>query len=418
MLRRPALLVRPGDGCAIAFASMSSDRPVIGALDGLRGLAALLVAAYHAWLLSGEAPLGGGALRDALSSGYFAASFFFVLSGFVLLWPVALRGGEFGSIRRYARRRIARIVPAYYVALAVGVVLLPLLFTRDIGIGDVVTPESLLAHLLLVHNEARLVPGYDGALGLGVNPAVWTLSVEWVFYCALPLIAAPFVRRPLVFLALAAVVAVGGRIALGAVELSQRNEALLLSSAPMHALDFAFGMAAACLVAQRRELLGTVPRARLVAGVAAVALVAIMAAVGGADGSVVRDASRASATLTVALPAVFAALVVALAFAPRGPLGGRVGRRLGEISFGVFLGHFIFIGLGRATLGLPVDGTTGAFLAMEAFVLGGALVYGALSWRFVEAPARRWARSADHVRGEVLRPGNALGGRAGGLDER
>jgi len=60
------------------------NRPAVPALDGLRGLAALLVAAYHAWLLSGEAPLGGGPLRDALSSGHFAVSFFFVLSGFVL----------------------------------------------------------------------------------------------------------------------------------------------------------------------------------------------------------------------------------------------------------------------------------------------------------------------------------------------
>jgi peptidoglycan/LPS O-acetylase OafA/YrhL len=356
-------------------------------------------------------------VRDALSSGHFAVSFFFVLSGFVLLWPAALAGHGVGDLRAYARRRAARILPAYYVVLALGAALFGLLVVED-SLADRVSPGSLVAHLLLLHNEARLLPGYDGALGLGVNPALWTLSVEWVFYCALPLVAAPFVKRPLAFAAVAVAVAVAGRALLETVTLSSRTEALLLSSAPMHAVDFAAGMAVACLIARRPERVGSVPRAAWVAAGAAVAVLVLMAVAGGPDGSDAREAARTDVLLAVGVPGTFAALVAALVLAPAGPLASRPTRWLGTVSFGVFLSHFLFIGFARATLGLPVDGTTRAFLAMEAFVLVGACLYGWLSWTVVEAPARRWARSAGDVRGEVLRVSDPLAARAGDLDQR
>ena len=92
----------------------------VGALEGLRGYAALLMVVYHAWVLTGGPLLGGG--RSLISGGFLAVDLFFVLSAFVLCLPAATTG-SFGSWKDYALRRAARIVPAYYAALAVALIL-------------------------------------------------------------------------------------------------------------------------------------------------------------------------------------------------------------------------------------------------------------------------------------------------------
>ena len=88
--------------------------------EGLRGYAALLMVVYHAWVLTGGPLLGGG--RAVLSGGFLAVDLFFVLSAFVLLLPAA-RTGDVRLLADYALRRAARILPAYYAALAVALIL-------------------------------------------------------------------------------------------------------------------------------------------------------------------------------------------------------------------------------------------------------------------------------------------------------
>ena len=49
---------------------------------------------------------------------------FFIISAFLLFLPVIARGGEIGSIRSFYVRRAARIYPAYWLSLAVLLVLM------------------------------------------------------------------------------------------------------------------------------------------------------------------------------------------------------------------------------------------------------------------------------------------------------
>src|SRR3954465_13418950 len=91
-------------------------------LDGLRALAALSVLCFHAWLYGFHNP--SAVVRDSLFDKVMfemrlGLLFFFVLSGSLLyrgFARAALTGENRVDVRRYARRRVARIVPAYWVA--------------------------------------------------------------------------------------------------------------------------------------------------------------------------------------------------------------------------------------------------------------------------------------------------------------
>jgi peptidoglycan/LPS O-acetylase OafA/YrhL len=106
---------------------------------------------------------------------------FFVLSGYFIGAPyirALLAGDALPNAGRYARRRIARILPAYWIALVA-----LLLLVRPAG----ATWVSVMAHAAMVHSE---IPG----LAMQLYPIAWTLGVEAVFYVMVPLVAAAIAR--------------------------------------------------------------------------------------------------------------------------------------------------------------------------------------------------------------------------------
>jgi peptidoglycan/LPS O-acetylase OafA/YrhL len=383
---------------AVADAGHRAAGASVPILDSFRGVAALGILGYHCWLLSGEPLLRNSPVRDVLSSGFLAVSLFFVLSGFVLYLPVARRGGTFGSVAAYARRRMARVLPAYYVVLIVCLLAYPLMVT--VAIGEHVTASSLLAHALLLQQEARLIPGYSGSLGFGVDPVVWTLSLEALFYVSLPFVAAIFWRRPWQAIALAIAVGVVARLLLDGSS-SSGDGSVLLSSFPVHLADFAAGMGAAMLYVRWQERDAPVwrPAPWLVVTVAvagAGAALVALAAVGGPDATAVRDGVRANAPLMALLPFAFAAAIAGFALAPaavRRPLELAPVRWLGTVSYGVFLVHYPVLLFGRTTLDILHNGSTEAFVRLTAYALPVSLLLGWLSWVAIERPARRLARS-------------------------
>jgi len=102
-----------------------AKNPRLPALDAIRGAAAVAIVIYHAGIVTGFNVLSPiGALTARLSVG---VPVFFALSGFLLYRPfvVARRiSGPRVDIRRYYRRRLVRIVPAYWLVIAC-VVLIP-----------------------------------------------------------------------------------------------------------------------------------------------------------------------------------------------------------------------------------------------------------------------------------------------------
>jgi peptidoglycan/LPS O-acetylase OafA/YrhL len=309
-------------------------------------------------------------------------------------------------------------VPAYYLALALGLAFFGLLTSR--AISDAVTPESVVAHLSFTQNEARLIPGYDGLLGFGVDPVVWTLSVEAAFYLLLPLVAVLWFRRPLAGLAGVIVAVTAARLALQG---HDRTTDILLSSFPLHAVEFAAGMTAAYLtvrIARRTGPDAVRQAASWIAPLALVALALVLVAAGGPDAGAVREDAQRSVATMLAVPLLFAVLTGAAALAApavQWPLANPVSRWLGDVSYGVFLLHFMVIELAVHSLDFPHDGSGSAFVKLFAFAIPVTLALAWVSWILLERPIRRWARSAADVGREVAPDRGALVARGGHLDE-
>lgn len=87
-------------------------------LDGLRGVAALLVIVYH--IFEGYAFAGGG-LIETFNHGYLAVDFFFILSGFVIGYAYDDRWGQNLTMKDFFKRRLIRLHPMVILGAVLGV---------------------------------------------------------------------------------------------------------------------------------------------------------------------------------------------------------------------------------------------------------------------------------------------------------
>jgi len=167
-------------------------------LDGLRGVAALYVVLFHFVALGyrGDSHVIHR-ITSFLSFGHTAVNIFIVLSGFSLMLPVArsLDGRLRGGWQNYLRRRALRIIPPYYAALAISVIVDAFVlrmgeesrFATGIRPGEI-NLASILAHLALIHNIHALWHG-------DYNMAMWSVATEWQIYFLLPSLLLPVWRR-------------------------------------------------------------------------------------------------------------------------------------------------------------------------------------------------------------------------------
>lgn len=170
-----------------------SERPArqhLNVIDGLRGIAVLMVLLYHLWLVYGttlEAHLFGHVVNVQFlaETGFLGVEVFFFLSGFCLFYPYAvarLAGTRAPTLGEYAYRRAIKILPSYVVALTV-ISLLHDDFSSRQGLID------YLEHLFFVH---PLVPGAFQ----GISGPLWTVGIEVEFYLIFPLICWGLLRWP------------------------------------------------------------------------------------------------------------------------------------------------------------------------------------------------------------------------------
>ena len=92
----------------ISSAAFADTKPHYELLDGLRGVAALLVVFYH--IFEGLSFAAGGTPITTINHGYLAVDFFFALSGFVIGYAYDDRWGRM-TVGGFFKRRLIRLQP-------------------------------------------------------------------------------------------------------------------------------------------------------------------------------------------------------------------------------------------------------------------------------------------------------------------
>lgn len=100
--------------------TFSDSKPHYALLDGLRGVAALLVVWYH--VFEGFQFAGNKPIIDFINHGYLAVDFFFILSGFVIGYAYDDRWGKSLTMGGFFRRRLIRLHPMVVMGAMVAAV--------------------------------------------------------------------------------------------------------------------------------------------------------------------------------------------------------------------------------------------------------------------------------------------------------
>lgn len=348
-------------------------RPHIAALDGLRGVAILLVLLHGFDVIAPSSGISR-AFDIVLDLGWVGVQLFFVLSGFLItgiLLDTRLAPGYF---RRFFARRVLRIFPLYYGVLLIAFVALP-------RVGLVVGGEHQLWLWLYVAN-------FFAPFGYGepAFPHFWSLCVEEQFYLLWPVLVLALARRGVIALgSLLIFVAIGCRLyvryRLG--DPTGHEAAYTFTLCRMDAL--AIGALVAALV---RSEHGAARLARYRSGVFAIAGFLLLTA--GLAGGHLQRTGASMQTFGYTLIALGFALVLVAALKPTGALARLLAlaplRRCGMYSYGMYVFYaplHLFVGLPWLAKFIPTPSLAEA-LTYELVAIAATFGIAALSWHGYE----------------------------------
>ncbi len=358
----------------LAASHSNHDRTYRPDIDGLRAIAVLSVVFFHANFAE-------------VSGGFVGVDIFFVISGYLITGIIAreLENGHF-SFSNFYSRRIKRICPALFVVLGLSALAgFFLLVPSDLRtFGRSIVAAVLFYSNWLFYNE---VDYFDGPAIEKPLLHTWSLAIEEQFYLIWPVaifcLYKAFGRKvlPYLILAILCLSLAASQIVIG------RDQASVFYLLPYRAWELLLGAyiaVAPFAVRSRRvaSLLG-------VAGFAAIAYAAFSF-----------DIKTPFPGLNALFPCIGAAILISAgmqrqAFSHRvlslGPL-----RFVGKISYSLYLIHWPLFSFAHLAFDRPLT------MGERATILAVSFILAALSYWFVETPARR-----TNFRFSVLAPAAA-----------
>lgn len=166
----------------ISSAAFTDTKPHYELLDGLRGVAALLVVFYH--IFEGLSFAAGGTLITTINHGYLAVDFFFILSGFVIGYAYDDRWKRNMTLGDFFTRRLIRLHPMIIMGTIIGAITFCIQGSVQWDGSHVATSAVMLALLAAMF----FIPAYPGAgydvRGNGemfsLNGPSWSLFFEYI----------------------------------------------------------------------------------------------------------------------------------------------------------------------------------------------------------------------------------------------
>lgn len=348
----------------------------IGALTGLRGIAAAWVLLLHvSHALRGTSDAAYQFAKAIGVGGFLGVDIFFVLSGFVLAYNYsdAGTGSSFRSYVQFLWKRLARIYPVHIAALVLFSVSLLAAIALDLpaSLGRIDFGRALIETLTLTH--AWHVPVHRSW-----NVVSWSISAEWAAYICFPVISWLVLRlnsRRWVLITIAALYAA---LAYAAITGEHRGTM-------SYGLIRIFAAFPAGVLLFRLWTISGQPTSSKFDGAALIALLTML--IGGNYA-----ANRFGSVDTLAVAAALSAVLVYCLACSSGMLSrilsSSIALHLGRISFAFYMVHLTIISIGSWIVlkhGMQMH---------AAWVIGAAVLvaYAVAVWfyRSIEEPARRW----------------------------
>jgi peptidoglycan/LPS O-acetylase OafA/YrhL len=364
----------------------------IPALDGLRGIAIILVMLHH--FTHFEQTTGfDGPIGSVLAFGWTGVDLFFVLSGFLITGILLDTRGSERYFTTFYARRVLRIFPLYYLVLVLTFVVLPkfpavhALLTGQLGVPaaeQVDVPEW--PYWTYLTNVAVAERGFTH----GWVDVAWSLAIEEQFYLVWPL--AVWLCPPRLLAPLCAVIVVAEPIA-RIYARAMDYKVVWIFVLTWYRLD-GLAIGALLALAHRRGLLPRLDRWVPAIAIACVAGLIVCAILGGHTWWWNRRMQQYGYTL---IAFAGGAMLVGAIARPADSLWPRMLsagwlRAFGKYSYALYLIHlpvmrlvmeYVFNPAEYATLGMP------RWIAQVLFygaATAPAFALAWLSWRWFEAP--------------------------------
>jgi peptidoglycan/LPS O-acetylase OafA/YrhL len=339
------------------------------ALDGVRGIAALMIVVLHGQTLMGT---------RLFEHGYLMVDLFFLMSGFVLSAGYGDRLAEGGRGGWFMRLRLIRLYPLAILGLTLGLMVDAVLVAR--GVHAPGNPSALMFVL-----SALFLPWLGGGLIAPFDGPTWSLQAEFWVNAVYGFVARRLTNRRLVLIIAAAALALAANVAVtGAFDGGFANNDPGRHAGPFNVLvgwaRMAFSFPLGILLHRlwrdgRLPALSANPPLLLIpAAIFAIAFAPPLP------------------TAAYDLAVVWLAFPLLLVFAAQAQPTGRTARTyglLGRLSYGLYTLHGPVIVLLQALL--PAGASPGLRLVFFLSGFAASLTLAAAAERWIDAPVRRWA---------------------------